>query len=77
MTEWRNENRPPTLQEAKAYLDDHRHGGADAATLEECEDVVDRESRRAHGLPASGGEGVEASLFPKPPDDQLEEEGAD
>jgi len=77
MTEWRDENRPPTLQEAKVYLEDHRHGGGDAATLEECNDVVDGESRQTHGRPASSRPGEPPSPFPKPSDDQLEEEGAD
>src|SRR5580704_14723561 len=77
MTEWRSEHRPPTVREAKAYLEAHRHGGGDAAALEECHDVVDSEDRRAHGRPASDETGVDAPPFPKPPEDQLEEEGAD
>jgi hypothetical protein len=77
MTEWRSENRPPTLREAKEYFEAHRHGGGDEATLEECRDVLDSEDRRVHAQTAPGGAGMKPSSFPKPPDDQLEEEGAD
>jgi hypothetical protein len=76
MTNWQDGHRPPTLQEAEEYLEAHRDG-EDADAIETCQDVVDREGRLAHGMPASDGGMTKPSPYPKPPDEQLAENGAD
>jgi hypothetical protein len=76
MTNWQDGHRPPTLQEAEEYLE-AQGDGDDADAIETCQDVVDREGRLAHGVPASDGGMTKPSPYPKPSDEQLEEKGAD
>ena len=64
---WRREGRPPTVGEARDYFDAHATGGGDAGILQECERVLDATDHR----------GKQPSPFPRPSEDQLEEEGSD
>jgi hypothetical protein len=77
MTTWQEGHRPPTLQEAEEYLKAHPEEGDDFDAFETCQDVVAREGRLAHGMPASDGGVIKPSPYPKPPDELLEEKGAD
>jgi hypothetical protein len=63
---WRREGRPPTVGEARDYFDAHATGGGDAEILQECERVLD-----------ATGPGARSAPFPRPSEDQLEEEGSD
>jgi hypothetical protein len=77
MTIWQREKRPPTVGEARAYFDAHAEDGGDPETMEECERVLDATHYPTDGLPGAGYGGVKQSPYPGPPEDQIEEEGAD
>jgi hypothetical protein len=74
---WVREGRPPTVGEAREYFDAHASGGRDPETMEECERVLDATEQPAPSVPEPGHGGLTDSHYPRPTEDQLEEEGAD
>jgi hypothetical protein len=77
MTEWQEAGRPPTVAEAREYLEAHMNGGGDPDTIDACDRVLNASQYPAGSLPGPGGTGAKPSPFAKPPEDQLEEEGSD
>jgi hypothetical protein len=72
MTIWQRAKRLTTVGEARDYFDAHAEDGGDPETMEECERVLD-----ATQHPTDGHGGVKQPPYPGPPEDQIEEEGAD
>jgi hypothetical protein len=66
MSKWPADWHPETVADAQKYLDAHENGAGDPDLIEECERAVETSKHRS---------GI--TTFPKPPDDQLEEDGAD
>ncbi len=71
---WQEENRIPTLQEARTYLDTHLESD-DRGVWDLGARVADAAS--GHTVASNGGGRTEESSFVKPPEEQLEEDGAD
>ena len=75
MAERKNGWTPASVGEAREYLDTHERDG-DPAIVEACEAMIDViENRSGSGKQSSGR--TDTSPVPKPPLEQLEEEGAD
>jgi hypothetical protein len=74
---WRSEGREPTVGEARAYFDAHVIDGGDPGIMEECERVLDATNHPTGNLPGTVRPGTQPSPFPRPTEDQLEEEGSD
>jgi hypothetical protein len=73
---WVRKGRPPTVGEAREYFDAHAATGGDPETMDECERVLDALQRPTSGT-GSGEDGPADSPYPKPTEEQIEEEGAD
>ena len=77
MTEWQKAGRPPTVAEAREYLEAHMNGGGDPDTIDACDRVLNASQYPTGSPPGPGEIGTMPSPFAKPPEDQLEEEGSD
>jgi hypothetical protein len=77
MTEWQEAGRPPTVAEAREYLEAHMIGGGDPDTIDECDRVLNASQYPTRSLPDTDYGSIKPSPFPKPPEDQMEEEGSD
>jgi hypothetical protein len=77
MTDWPAKWRPVNPEEAQTYLDAHQDGSGDPEVIEECEFFLSRD--RQSPPPAPGGERGDSEELdlPPPPEDLLEEKGAD
>jgi hypothetical protein len=69
MTEWPEGWRPKSPEEAEEYLDVHPPGTGDDEIVAACTALLDE------GMFGDGDSAV--TPFPKPPEEQLEERGAD
>ena len=76
MSKWPKDWRPEKVKDAQRYLDAHENGAGDPDLIDECERMVDMGNPRPHHPTGPGG-ATQPSPFPKPPDDQMEEEGSD
>ena len=77
MTNWQQEHRPPTVGEAADFFDAHAEDGGDPEDYGAVRAGLDATQDPTRSLPGAGYGGVKSSPSPKPPDDQMEEKGAD
>jgi hypothetical protein len=75
VSKWPKDWHPETEEDARRFLDAHENGAGDPDLIDECDRMVEssKSRRRPTGLTGT----TTPSPFPKPPNDQLEEEGSD